>query len=140
MENYKIEKTEKDFIKFIKEENNEKNDSVWLFGNLFQLKDGAFEKNEHFELKYWTFLKNDNPNHDLKVQRNATEYTFILKGEIIGRVGSQKINLKTGDYIVIKPGTVNNLVEKVIENTIGITIKTPSFLDDTVKIKKEFYL
>jgi len=90
-------------------------------------------------MKYWTFAKNEKPDHELKVQRDATEYTFIIKGEIIGRVENEKIHLKTGDCIVIKPGTVNNLVEKVIENVIGITVKAPSIQGDTVKIKKEFY-
>ena len=49
------------------------------------------------------------------------------------------IVLKKGEYAIIKPGVVNNLVEKVNEKATGITIKVPSVEDDTVKIKKEFY-
>ena len=135
---YQIGKTDKDFIRFIKEKNGEEKDEKWLFGNLFQFNEGDFEKTDLFEMKYWTFKTTDNPDHELKVQRNATEYTFIITGEIIGKVEAEKVNLKAGDYIIIKPGTVNNLVEKVIKDVIGITIKTPSSQNDTVKIKKEF--
>lgn len=137
MEKFKIVKTGQDFINFIDNELNGKQISKWLFGNLSQLNEGDFEKNDNFELKYWAFTKNDNPDHLLKVQRNETEFTFIIKGEVIGMVGNEKVNLKTGDYIIIKPGVVNNLIEKVVDNTVGITIKSPSRLDDTVKIFKE---
>jgi len=136
MEKFKIVKTGQDFINFIEKELDGKQISKWLFGNLSQLTEGDFEKNDNFELKYWAFTKNDNPDHLLKVQRNETEFTFIIKGEVIGTVGNEKVNLKTGDYIIIKPGVVNNLIEKVIDNTVGITIKSPSQIDDTVKIYK----
>ena len=102
----------------------------WFMDGLRQSKD--------LEIKYWTFKETKNPSHELKVQRNSTEYTFIITGEIIGRVEGEKINLKTGDYIIIRPGTVNNLVEEVAEDVIGITIKAPSLQNDTVKIRKEY--
>lgn len=137
---YRIGHTKKDFVRFIKEKADGEKDEKWLFGNLFQFNEEDPEKTDYFEIKYWVFTKAENSDHKLKVQRNATEYTFIIKGEIIGRVENEKVHLKTGDYIIIKPGTVNNLVEKVLENAIGITIKAPSIPHDTVKIREEFFM
>lgn len=128
---YVIGRTEKDFINFINKKTNNEFDSKWIFGDLDGLKDSDLEKNNHFELKYWTFAKNKNPKHKEKFQKEATEYTFIIKGEINGTVEEDPINLKTGDYIIIKPGITSNLVKEVVENTIGITIKSPSKQGDT---------
>jgi len=122
---YKIGKTKKDFIKQLKIE--KKQDSIWLFG-CFKDK---IEKNNNFELKYWSFKKNKKPEHDSKFQKKSTEYTFIIKGKVKGNVDGKKVELKTGDYIIIKPKTKSNLIEEVLEDTIGITIKSPSLKGDT---------
>ncbi len=136
---YKKGNTKKDFFRFLEEKSGTKHDGLWVFGNLTQLTDKDLEWTEHFEMKYWVFKKNKNPEHELKVQRNATEYTFIIKGEVKGSVEDKEVYLKTGDYITIKPGVVNNLVEEVVKDTIGITIKSPSIKNDTVKIKKKYF-
>jgi len=90
-------------------------------------------KTKDFEFKYWEF-KVGEKSHEPKVQRNATEYNFIIEGQIRGKVDDIKdILLEAGDYIVIKPGFVINLQEEVIKDTKGITIKVPSIKDDTIK-------
>jgi len=113
-----------------------KKDRGWFIGHFIE---DEIRKTTQLEIKYWEFEKEQDSGHLLKVQRNATEYTFILEGEIVGRVEDKVVDLKKEDYIIIKPGVVNNLVEKVIEKAKGITIKVPSIGNDTVKIKKEFY-
>jgi uncharacterized cupin superfamily protein len=90
-------------------------------------------KTEDFEFKYWEF-KAGEKSHEPKVQRNATEYNFIIEGQIRGRVDDKDdIFLEAGDYIIINPGFVINLQKEVIKDTKGITIKIPSIQNDTIK-------
>lgn len=103
----------------------------WFMDNL--------RRSENLEIKYWDFKKGEEIEHPLKVQRNATEYTLIFKGRIKGRIRDQVMTLGEGEYIIINPGVVNNLVEKVLEDTKGLTIKVPSEENDTVKIEEEYY-
>lgn len=128
---YKKGKTEKDLVEFIQSQPPGRDDYAWLFGNLDQLNDGDPEQNGDFELKYWAFTKNDNPRHSPRKQTSSTEYTFVIKGGVEGNIDGETIALETGEYVVIPPGVKNNLVEKVIENTVGITIKAPSIKGDT---------
>jgi len=104
----------------------------WIFGSFRENK--SLAKNEVFELKYWNFKKGDECKHDPKFQISATEYNFILKGKIKGRVGDTKdIVLEGGDYIIIQPGEIVNLQQEIIEDVEGITIKVPSRHGDTIK-------
>jgi len=130
---YKKGKTGKDLFYFMQNSQPNLVDYVWLFGNLDNLKDGDQEKNDNFEMKYWAFTKNDNPPHKPKTQNQSTEYTFIIKGKVEGKVAGESIVLETGEYVIIQPKTESNLVEKVIENTVGITIKAPSIKGDTIR-------
>jgi len=130
---YKKGKTGKDLVEFIENGQPDLIDSVWLFGNIDGLKNGDLEKTNNFEMKYWAFTKNSNPSHKSKVLNKSTERTLIIRGKIEGNIAGEPITLETGDYVIIRPETPNNLVEKVIENTMGITIKSPSIRDDTCR-------
>lgn len=105
----------------------------WIFGSFIkEIK--SLAKTEDFELKYW---KLDKPSHEPKFQVLATEYNFIIKGRIKGRIrnaeGDTEVQLKEGDYIVIKPGEIINLQEEINEEVEGMTIKVPSRHGDTIK-------
>jgi hypothetical protein len=90
-----------------------------------------------FGLKYWEFKKNVSKQHESKVQRNCTEYNFVLEGEIQGSIEKEKdIILQAGDFIVTRPGFVINLQEKINKDTKGITIKVPLIEDDEIKKSK----
>jgi len=107
----------------------------WVFGGF--VKDRNLAKTEDFELKYWMFRADDKRKfHKPKFQCCSKEYNFIIDGEIEGRVGNTKRNiiLKAGDYIIIKPGFAVDLQQNIKEDVRGITIKTPSYENDTVKI------
>ena len=101
----------------------------WFFREI-----NSLAKTENFEFKYWHFNKGEEYKHEPKFQITATEYNFIIKGKIIGRVGNQKdIILEAGDYIIIQPGEIVNLQQEIVEDVEGITIKVPSRHGDTIK-------
>lgn len=105
--------------------------SDWVFGSFREIE--SLAKTESFEFKYWAFKKGKE-SHEPKFQILATEYNFIIEGKIKGRVGDIKnIELKAGDYIVIKPGEIVNLQQEIVEDVKGITIKVPSRHGDTIK-------
>ena len=63
---------------------------------------------------------------------------LIIKGRTKGRVKkprgvSQEITLREGDYIIIEPGIISNLVEEILtEEVMVITIRTPSDPEDGI--------
>ena len=128
---YKKSDTGKDLFSFIQNKPDGLSDFKWLFGNIYGVKHGDPEQNDNFEMKYWAFTKNDSPPHKPKTQKQSTEYTLILKGKVEGNIAGERIILETGEYVVIQPGTESNLIEKIIDNTVGITIKSPSIKGDT---------
>lgn len=93
----------------------------WFIGEF--IKEGA-RKTKAVEIKYWEF-ESGQTSHKTKIQ-GTIECTIILKGEIEGEVDGQEIKLQKGDYVVIKPGTPNNLVKHVVSLVKGLTIKAPS--------------
>jgi mannose-6-phosphate isomerase-like protein (cupin superfamily) len=99
----------------------------WIVGTFIA---NAPRKNEEVEIKYWEFKTGENVGHGTKVSA-IIECTFILKGKTKCLIGDDIIELKQGDYIVIQPGTPNNTVAEILEDTAGLTIKAPS--DPTAK-------
>ena len=87
-------------------------------------------KNASVEIKYWEYPKGQPANHPMKVS-SIIECTFILKGSARAIVDGQEIVLSQGDYIVIPPGTPNNVIVEILEDCAGITVKAPS--DPTAK-------
>lgn len=129
IKNYNITKKEWGEIGKLKSTGNKQD---WVFGFFREI--NSLAKTENFEFKYWHFNKGEECKHEPKFQVTGTEYNFIIKGKIKGRVGDQKdIILKTGDYIIIRPGEIVNLQQEIIEEVEGITIKTPSRHGDTIK-------
>ncbi len=126
-------KTGKDFIKFIKNSPPDSTDAAYLFGNLNHLKEGDPEQTDNFEIKYWAFTNSDEPSHKPKTQRESKEYNFIITGKVEGNIGGEPITLETGDYVIIPPGVESNLIEKVVEDVVGITIKSPSIRGDQIR-------
>lgn len=93
----------------------------WIVG---KFKDAPPRQNNDVEIKYWEV---DVGASDHPAKESAIiECTFILSGKTKGFVGDEDIILQSGDYIVIQPGTPNNLVAEILEPTIGLTIKAPS--------------
>jgi quercetin dioxygenase-like cupin family protein len=94
----------------------------WIVGTF--IKD-APRKNKEVEVKYWQYKKGEIAK-DYQKTSSTIECTFILKGKTSCLIYDQSIELNAGDYIVIKPGTPNNTVAKILEDTEGLTIKAPS--------------
>lgn len=131
---YKKDSTKIDLVRFIKSVKKGKKKERWLFGRLTQYKKSDPEYTKNFELKYWAFTKTKGKSsHPSKHQKRSTEFNFIIKGHVKGYVGKKRVELRTGDYIVIRPGVKSNIVETVLSNTIGLTIKAPSIPGDTKK-------
>ena len=82
-------------------------------------------KNDDVEIKYWEYSEGETAKSYLKTS-TTIECTFILKGSTVCLVDGKEIILAAGDYIVIQPGTPNNTVSKILADTIGLTIKSPS--------------
>lgn len=98
----------------------------WIVG---KFKDKAPRKNGDVEIKYWKFPTGPT-THPLK-ESSIIECTFILKGKTRALINGEEHILTAGDYVVIEPGTANNLVEEILEDAAGLTVKAPS--DPTAK-------
>jgi len=125
MENQKF------YIGNFKEESKLKNG--WFIGHFME--DGL-RKTDKFEVKYWEFPPGK-ADHEKKIQCCSYEITFILKGRIDGEVAGGRIELKAGDYIIIKPKITNGFPDNVFEYVEGLTVKVPSIPGD--KITKKIF-
>jgi mannose-6-phosphate isomerase-like protein (cupin superfamily) len=93
----------------------------WIVG---KFKENAPRKNNEVEIKYWEFKVGPN-NHPAK-ESSIIECTFILSGKTKGFIGDNEVTLRAGDYVVIQPGTPNNIVAEILEPASGLTVKAPS--------------
>lgn len=82
------------------------------------------------QIVYWEFPEGLT-GHPLKSSA-IIECTFILQDKARAIINGEEIIIQTGDYVVIEPGTPNNLVEEILEYTVGLTIKAPS--DPSAKV------
>ena len=94
----------------------------WVVGKF--LEEGKVAKTDDVEILYWEFPPGK-IDHPTKVS-TIIEITIILKGKIAGNIEEKPIIISQGEYIVIKPGTVNNIAQNALEDVVGITIKAPS--------------
>lgn len=94
----------------------------WVVGSFME--EGLAQKNNEVEILYWEFEAGP-IKHPTKIS-TILEVTIILKGSIAGEIDGKALVLKNGQYIVIRPGTVNNIAQKALEKVVGITIKAPS--------------
>lgn len=109
-----------------------KNGKEWLIGNFKQF-GGSTRKTGLLELKYWKI--GQYIEHKAKRQKKVGELTIVLKGWIMGIVEEEKVVLKQGEYIFIRPNTKNNLVVRASNDAEGLTIKAPSDPKDCIKYR-----
>jgi mannose-6-phosphate isomerase-like protein (cupin superfamily) len=93
----------------------------WIVG---KFKDDAPRKNGAVEIKYWEYRAGPN-DHPMKTS-SIIECTLILKGKTKAIINDEELVLNAGDYVVIEPGTPNNIVAVILEDATGLTIKAPS--------------
>jgi mannose-6-phosphate isomerase-like protein (cupin superfamily) len=105
----------------------------WLFGNFLKFGIEDVRKTDKFELKYWDFAEKK-LEHKTKVQATAIEFTIVLTGVIEGEINGESIRLKKGEYVLIPPHVVSNLVKKYSKDAEVLTIKSPSDPTDKISI------
>ncbi len=98
----------------------------WIIGSFFP-KDGddGSRNCDALEVKYWSFDPGGADAHGEKVS-STVEWTYLLSGRVRARIGDETVELAGGDYVLIHPGTPNNVVAEVLESTVAITVKAPS--------------
>ncbi|MGH9745154.1 MAG: hypothetical protein ACRD59_03455 [Candidatus Acidiferrales bacterium] len=94
----------------------------WIVGRFMR----DSRKTDALEIKYWKFDKGEDTKHTCKSLRTAVECTLILQGEIRGEIKGEKVILKAGSYVVIHPTVENNFPMEVLQDVVGLTIKSPS--------------
>lgn len=99
----------------------------WIVGTFMSEES---RKSTEVEIKYWEYQAGQETNHPTKVS-TTIECTLILQGKTQCEIDDTTTTLQAGDYIVIQPGTPNNVIASILEDCVGITIKAPS--DPTAK-------
>jgi quercetin dioxygenase-like cupin family protein len=94
----------------------------WVVGTFLQ---DLPRQTDHMEVKYWEYPKGV-PGHDTKTSVDVTEWVYILKGKSRALLGDQEIIVQAGDYVLIHPGTISNVLLEVLEDIQGVTVKSPS--------------
>jgi quercetin dioxygenase-like cupin family protein len=104
----------------------------WIIGRFMD----GIRRNEFVAVKSWSYKKGQNTSsHSRKYEREATEITFIISGMVRALLDGEKIVLESGDYVIIPPKVISNLVFEILEDTEALTIKSPSLSkDDSVKL------
>jgi mannose-6-phosphate isomerase-like protein (cupin superfamily) len=98
----------------------------WVAGVFFA--DDAAEAaraTEALEVKYWSYERGGGQSHPAKVGATI-EWSLILSGRVVARLGDEHVELGAGDYALIHPGTPNDMVAEVLEDVTAITVKAPS--------------
>lgn len=90
----------------------------WFVGIFME----GIRKTPLFEIKYFD---SNISAHATKISETL-ECTFVIQGQMSGIIDDKPITLKVGDYVVIPPGTPNNLAQKLSKDLKGFTIKSPS--------------
>lgn len=105
----------------------------WVIGNFPKFDELPDRKTKALEIKF-VELKHGQVHHE-KIQRTATEFTYVVRGKLSGWVGKEhnKVEVSEGDYIVIHPGTPNNIAETFIDRSQVLTVKVPSDPEDKKK-------
>jgi len=103
-----------------------KKNGGWFLGHF--MKDEIRRTNK-IEFKYWEFKKGKN-KETKDLVHETPEYSIILKGKIDGEIDGQKIELKTGDYIVVGARVIHRCPINIYEDVEAFTFKAPSDPDD----------
>ena len=102
----------------------------WILGSFFDARADSDRNVEELEVKWWSFQPGEEGSHSTKTSETV-EWTMLLSGRVTATLDGEETELAAGDYVLIRPGTVNNVVSQVLEPTTGITVKAPS--DPTAK-------
>lgn len=94
----------------------------WVVGTFLQ---DPQRQADQMEVKYWEYAKGETVGHGIKTSETI-EWTYILKGKTRAILGEDVVTLHAGEYVLIHPGTPNNTVAEILEDTQGITVKSPS--------------
>lgn len=98
----------------------------WIVGVFFsEDPTEAARASEQIEVKYWSFERGGSAAHPMK-SSSTIEWTLIIAGKVRAEIGDEHVILSAGDYALIHPGTPNNVVAEVLEDVVGVTIKSPS--------------
>jgi quercetin dioxygenase-like cupin family protein len=98
----------------------------WILGVFFaDDPKEAIRATDLLEVKYWSFERGGGQTHAPKISETL-EWSLILSGKVKALLGGDELILSAGDYVLIHPGTPNNLVAAVLEDTVALTIKAPS--------------
>jgi hypothetical protein len=98
----------------------------WVVGSFFQ--QGSDQGERHcsaLEVKYWSYPRGGGGSHGVK-SSFTTEWSLIMTGRTRALIDDSLVELEGGDYVLIHPGTPNNLVAEVLEDMTAITVKAPS--------------
>lgn len=87
------------------------------------------------EIKYWEL--EPGPTRRPTKLSTVFECTLILEGRINGQIDGQPVELAAGDYIVIPPGVVSNVLQMVCEKSAGLTMKAPSIPGSKIRYTEE---
>jgi hypothetical protein len=96
----------------------------WIVGRFFEA--GESDRfTQDLEVKYWELRVGQEGDHRPK-RSDATEWTLLLQGRVSSVVGEERVELAAGDYILIQPGVLNNLVDEIQADVRALTVKAPS--------------
>ena len=109
------------YIGDFKKDSKENNHRGWLVGKFMETEP---QKVGEVEIKYWEYGVGPT-DHGTKIPKTF-ECTFILQGESLALIGNEETVLVAGQYVVIPPGTPNNLVKFINQRIFGLTVKAPS--------------
>jgi mannose-6-phosphate isomerase-like protein (cupin superfamily) len=102
----------------------------WFVGSFFP---ESLRKTDLFELKYWQFKAGKVTNRGDKIC-TVLECTLVLSGSIRGHINGESVTISQGQYVIIEPGVVNDIVQEVLVSATGLTIKTPSVPNSTSRL------
>jgi quercetin dioxygenase-like cupin family protein len=98
----------------------------WIAGTFFSDDEGEHVRaTDVLEVKYWSFSPGGEHSHETKTS-DTLEWSAILEGKVRALLGDEEKVLSAGDYVLIHPGTPNNLVLEVLDDVIAVTVKAPS--------------
>jgi len=103
----------------------------WLVGQFFD--DGSFKDND-VEIYCKKFFKGDKSDK-LHTHPQGKEYLIILSGKIKMQVDEEIFEMGEGDYIAIKAGQKDKIIE-ILEDTEIIGVRYPSVPDNKIILEE----
>lgn len=103
----------------------------WIYGSF--MNEGDVAKDERAEIKVTKLDKSftSKPHYN----KASTKLDIVWQGIAIWEVDGQEIEMKTGDYLIIPPGTIVCVKKVLSEELIVQTIRIPSLSGDKVIVE-----